>query len=253
MSTLKTQARSTAALRFNAPSKVASALLCALSLSAATAQANPLMILGGINGVVDAVKRTAGSVATATKSAPKPAAKPRISLPGAHRIARGMQRDAVVALVGEPEQANAQSRRAGVIIDVYKVKREGSCTIDLVEISYASKDGVVQDIAQKCGDVTSDENRDARYSFQLEYPAVFDKLSPKMPRDQVIAILGAPTDTRASNLRSHFIDVYTVDGEQTDVWYDKRDKLAYEFYWSGRSVTWPRIQRADLFEPIDRP
>ncbi|WP_448446657.1 hypothetical protein, partial [Limnohabitans sp.] len=62
MRTFQTPRRSIAAPRFNAPSNTACAVLCALCLTSGMAQANPLMILGGINGVVDAVKRTTGSL-----------------------------------------------------------------------------------------------------------------------------------------------------------------------------------------------
>jgi len=253
MRTFQTHRRSLAAPRFNAPSKTACAVLCALCMTSGIAQANPFMILGGINGVVDAVKRTAGNLSTATKPSPKATAKPRISLPGAHRITRVMHRDEVIALVGEPEQSIPADRRTKFQRDVYKVKREGSCTLDQVEISYEANEGTVREIVQTCGDVTSPENRSVRYAFHLESPAVFDQLSANMTREQVTAILGAPADTRASNTHSMFIDGYTVDGEPLDVWYDKAEKQARQFYWSKRQVTLPRIDRAELFEPIDRP
>lgn len=253
MSTSPFNRRSPAASRFFSASKLVSSWVCASCLTSMPVSANPLAILGGINGVVDAVKRTAGSVATATKSSPKQAAKPRISLPGAHRIMRNMHRDAVIALVGEPEPSTESNRPAGILRDVYKVKHEGSCRVDHVEITYSSSDGIVREISQKCGDVTSDENRSARYSFQLELPQVFDKLALKLPRDQVIGVLGSPDETRATNNRATFMDAFTVEGEHMAVIFDKRDKLAQEFVWGGRSVSFPRVQRSDLFEPVDRP
>lgn len=253
MSTIKPQNRSNAVLRFNATSLLAHTLLCALSLSAASAQANPLMILGGINGVVDIVKRTTGSVPTPPKSATKTPVKPKISLPSAHRITRVMHRDAVIALVGEPTQTIAAEGRTGFMRDVYKVKREGSCALDQIEISYAHNDGPVREIVQTCGDVTSNENRSARYAFHLEFPEFVDKLAIKMPRDQVMAIWGEPTETRGSNMSNMFIDAYTVDGEALDVWYDKTEKLARQFYLNKRKVTLPRINRAELFDFADRP
>lgn len=252
MRTFQTHRSSIAALRFNAPSKTASAVLCALCLTSGIAQANPLMILGGINGVVDAVKRTVGSVATATKPSPKAAAKPQFTLPGAHRITRIMHRHEVIALVGEPAQSNAANPQTGLQRDVYKVKRVGSCAVDQVDITYEANDGPVREIVQTCGDVTSNENRSVRYAYYLEFPEWFDKLSIKMPRDQVMAVLGAPSESRASNMSNMFIDAYTVDGEPLDVWYDKAEKLTRQFYWSKREVTLPRIGRAELFEPIDR-
>lgn len=83
----------------------------ALVLTTATgvAQANPLMGLAGINGVVDAVKRTTESVKLAMSPAPTKPAKPKISLPGADKIERGMTREAVLSLVGEPAQSGRES------------------------------------------------------------------------------------------------------------------------------------------------
>ena len=253
MRTFQTPRRSIAAPRFNAPSNTACAVLCALCLTSGMAQANPLMILGGINGVVDAVKRTTGSLVKESKPSAKPTAQPRISLPSAHRITRNMQRDAVIALVGEPTQSNNADGRTVGPREVYKVKREGSCTVDEIAITYAANNGPIQEILQRCGDVTSNENRSVRYAYHLEFPEVFDQLSPKMPREQVMAILGTPADTRASNTQSMFIDAYTVDGAPLDVWYDKAEKRVYQFYWSTRHVSLPRIKRAELFEPTDRP
>lgn len=245
--------RSTAARRFISPPKTACALLCALCLTSGMAQANPLMILGGINGVVDAVKRSAGSLATGSKASPKPTIKPRISLPGAHRITHSMQRDAVVALVGEPEQHSSTDGRTGVLRDVYKVKREGSCTVDQIEITYTANNGPVREIFQTCGDVTSSENRSVRYAYHLEFPEIFDRLSIKMPREQVMAVLGSPAETRASSAPTMFIDAYIFDGAPLEVWYDKSEKLVRYFFWSTRQVSLPRIDRSEFFESIDRP
>lgn len=250
MRTFHFKRRNHAVPHFVFRSSVANSLLWALCLTAGSVQANPLMILGGINGVVDAVKRTSNSVAAATQQTAPGPAKPRITLPGAHQIQRGMRREAVIALVGVP----AQTQRAGMggvdVRDVYKVKREGSCGLDQVEVIYGPDDGAIREIVQRCGDVTSGENRYVRYSFQLELPEVFDKLALKMSRDQVMAVLGAPQDTRAAGSSTMFVDVYAFGIETAELQYDKRQKLLDEVKWNGRDVQVPRIRRSDVFEQV---
>jgi hypothetical protein len=219
----------------------------ALVLAAATgvAHANPLMGLAGINGVVDAVKRTTESVKLAMSPAPAKPAKPKISLPGADKIERGMTREAVLTLVGEPAQSGRASGQK--LRDVYKVPRSGPCAVDQVEITYTTLGGV-DEIRQTCGDVTSNENRRARYSFLQELPLVFDGVALNMPRDQVSAILGAPADSRNGQNALEFVDVYVFAGEEALLVYNKGEKLLRTVRWNGTDLTLPRIQRAEHFE-----
>lgn len=232
------------------PAKAASKscrVFFALALAAATglAQANPLMGLAGINGVVDAVKRTTESVKLVMSPAPAKPAKPKITLPGADTIERGMTREAVLSLVGEPSQSGRTSGQK--LRDVYKVPRSGLCTVDQVEIFYTALGGV-EEIRQMCGDVTSNENRRARYSFLLELPPVFDGVAVNMPRDQVSAILGVPADSRNGQNTLEFVDVYVFAGEEALLAYNKGEKLLRTVRWNGTDLTLPRIQRADHFE-----
>ena len=129
-----------------------------LGMAATTAHANSLMVLGGINGVVDALKSTTAQL-KGVNSASKPSAKPRISLVNAYLIEQGMKRDAVHARVGAPVHLQSADTRNAIIRDIYKIQRTGLCAMDQVVISYAAGDGPVQRISQTCGDVTSSENR----------------------------------------------------------------------------------------------
>lgn len=219
----------------------------ALVLAAATgvAQANPLMGLAGINGVFDAVKRTTESVKLVMSPAPAKPAKPKIMLLGADKIERGMTREMVLSLVGEPAQSGRASGQK--LRDVYKVPRNGPCTVDQVEITYTAQGGV-EEIRQMCGDVTSNENRRARYSFLLELPPIFDGVAVNMPRDQVSAILGAPADSRNGQNALEFVDVYVFAGEEALLVYNKGEKLLRTVRWNGTDLSLPRIQRADHFE-----
>ena len=216
----------------------------ALCFSALTAQANPLMILGGINGVVDAVKRTAAPLA-AVGAQSKPVNKARICLPGAHLIERDMSRDAVQALVGMPAQTDKSSGE--VLRDIYKVKRDGGCALDQVEITYAPNEGAVDLIQQKCGDITSNENRTARYSFRHELPPAFDRVTADMARDSVMEVLGAPVDTREAS-SSEFVDVYAFGAEQARLTYTKGSRRLQSVVWNGAKATLPRMQRSSFFE-----
>lgn len=221
----------------------------ALALAAAGAQANPLAGLAAINGVLGAIKQTAGGVKAAIEPAAQKSPRPKISLPGAIKIERGMQREAVLALVGEPAQSIAASSANGSVHDVYKVMRTGSCSIDQIEIVYMPGTyGVVKDIAQKCGDVTSNENRSVRYSFQQELPEVMDRLTIGMPREQAMAALGQPSETLASPKPSLFVDVYVLGADQMKLSYEKANKQLRAVGWNGSDVSLPRIQRADVFE-----
>lgn len=220
-----------------------------IALAAAGAQANPLAGLAAINGVVGAIKQTAGGVKAAMEPAAQKPQRPKISLPGAIKIERGMQREAVLALVGEPAQSIAASSANGSVRDVYKVKRTGSCSIDQIEIGYMpGTHGVVKDISQKCGDVTSNENRSARYSFLLELPEVFDRLAMAMPREQAMASLGQPAETQPSRKPGWFVDVYALGADRVMLSYDKASKQLRAVGWNGTEVSLPRIQRADVFE-----
>lgn len=224
----------------------------ALALAAAGAQANPLTGLATINGVVGAIKQTAGSVKGAMEPAAQKPQRPKISLPGAIKIERSMQREAVLALVGEPVQSIAASSPNGSVRDVYKVKRTGSCSMDQIEISYMpGPHGVVKEISQKCGDVTSNENRSARYSFQQELPELMDRLTMGMPREQAMAAFGHPGETLASPKPSWFVDVYALGADQMKLSYDKANKQLRAVGWNGVEVSLPRIQRADVFEAAE--
>lgn len=219
-----------------------------LGLTAVTANANPLMVLGGVNGVIDAVKRTTAPLA-AVQGHVKPADRPRISLPGANQIERSMRRDAVLAIVGAPAATEQRGGKpAAPVRDVYKVNRDGPCAVDQVEISYLPYDGVVDQITQKCGDVTSNENRTAMYSFRRELPAAFDRVRIDMPRDEVIEVLGTPAETRQANSPQEFLDVYLFGEEKALLTYIKGNKQLQHVVWGGAQAPLPRIQRSGVFE-----
>ena len=217
-----------------------------LGFSGAMAQANPLMIFGGINGVVDAVKRTSAPLRDAATSKDKPG-KPRISLPGASQIERGMHREAVIALVGTPVRSVREGGR-GQYIDAYEVKRNGLCALDLVEIQYEKNDGPVALIRQRCGDVTSNENRSVVYSYRYELPAVFDRVTMRMSRESALEVLGAPFQTREGNDQSTFVDVYVFGEEKALLTYTKGEKLLRQVMWNGQEMKLPRMDRAGSFE-----
>lgn len=227
-------------------SRVSRHAVWVLGFSAAVAQANPLMILGGINGVVDAVKRTAGPLVTANTPAKSPP-KPRISLPGAHLIERGMHRQEVLNLVGGPGQTGNPQNPGHPLRDVYLIKRDGPCALDQIEVVYARNDGPVEFIQQKCGDVTSDENRSVQYSYKRELPSVFDRIHPEMPRESVIEVLGAPQETR-TNGSSEFIDVHVFGDEKASLRYTKGSKRLVAVTWAGANAPLPLVQRAQFFE-----
>lgn len=251
MSTFRFTRRSVAASRFVLRQSAIQSCIWALCLTAGAAQANPLSILGGTNGVVDAVKRTANSVSAAMqRTGPQ---KPRITLPSAYQIERGMLRDDVIRLVGEPVQSVRSEGVRSTVRDIYKVPREGSCAIDQVTILYSPDDGPVRDISQRCGDVTSREHRSVTYSYQDELPGVFDRIQLRMLRDQAMVILGAPQDTRAAAEHWMFVDVYHYGSEKAELQYNKNPKSLYSVRWNGSEVKVPRISREELFERVARP
>lgn len=222
---------------------------CVMLLAVGSVHANPLMGLAAINGVVDAVKRTADGVKAVTdvSKTTKPAS-PKIALSGANRIEPTMVRDDVLALLGMPTQTERTGGPSGPLRDVYLVKREGPCSQDRVEIGYLSDQSRVQDIRQRCGDVTSNENRQVWYFYSMELPAVFDQVSEAMPRDKLLDLLGQPSDTRDAPGQREFVDTYLFEGQEAKLVYRKGHKLLVSVSWNGKSVKVPRIRRADLFE-----
>ena len=218
-----------------------------LGMAATTAHANPLMVLGGINGVVDAVKRTSSQLAGVNAQS-KPSAKPRISLVGAHLIEQGMKRDAVHALVGAPVHLQSADTRNAAIRDIYKIQRTGLCAMDQVIISYAPNDGPVQRISQTCGDVTSSENRWVEYSFALELPPAFEGIQTKALRDTVIEALGAPVETRQGRSALTFEDVHLFGETKLVLTYMKGPKQLHSVSMGWTKVELPRLKRANFFE-----
>lgn len=119
--------------------------------------------------------------------------------------------------------------------------------MDQVEVLYTTL-GVMKEMRQMCGDVTSNENRRARYSFLYELPTVFDGVGVNKSRDQVIAVLGASADSRNGQNALQFMDVYVFAGEEALLVYNKGEKLLRTVRWDDTNLTLPRNQRADHFE-----
>lgn len=219
-----------------------------LGLAATTAHANPLLILGGINGVFDALKSTTAQL-KGVNTPSKPSAKPRISLVNAHLIEQGMKRDAVHALVGVPVHLQSADTRNAIIRDIYKIQRTGLCAVDQVVITYAPNDGPVQRISQTCGDVTSSENRWVEYSFALELPPAFEGIQTNALRDTVIAAIGAPVETRQGQSALTFEDVHEFGATKLVLTYMKGPKQLHSVSIGGTKVELPRLKRANFFEP----
>lgn len=219
-----------------------------LGLAATTAHANPLLVLGGINGVFDALKSTTAQL-KGVNTPSKPSAKPRISLVNAHLIEQGMKRDAVHALVGVPVHLQSADTRNAIIRDIYKIQRTGLCAVDQVVITYAPNDGPVQRISQTCGDVTSSENRWVEYSFALELPPAFEGIQTNALRDTVIAAIGAPVETRQGQSALTFEDVHEFGATKLVLTYMKGPKQLHSVSIGGTKVELPRLKRANFFEP----
>lgn len=222
-------------------------MVCVLGMAATTAHANPLMVFGGINGVVDALKSTTAQL-KGVNTASKPSAKPRISLVNAHLIEQGMKRDAVHALVGAPVHLQSADTRNAIIRDIYKIQRTGLCAMDQVVISYAPNDGPVQRISQTCGDVTSSENRWVEYSFALELPPAFEGIQTNALRDTVIEALGAPVETRQGRSALTFEDVHLFGETKLVLTCMKGPKQLHSVSMGGTKVELPRLKRANFFE-----
>lgn len=222
-------------------------MMWVLGLAATTSHANPLMVLGGINGVVDALKSTTAQL-NGVNTPSKPSGKPRISLVGAHLIEQGMRRDAVHALVGVPVHLQSADTRNAVIRDIYKIQRTGLCAMDQVVISYAANDGPVQRISQTCGDVTSSEKRWVEYSFAHELPPAFEGIQPNALRDTVIEAIGAPVETRQGQSPLTFEDVHVFGATKLVLSYWKGPKQLHSVSIAGTKVELPRLKRADFFE-----